>query len=120
MNNTNSHYDDKICEAIEYIVDNAVKQAEYDKTIQATIVRTVDQTIGKFSVKYQDSIFYAYGSPDTKYSNGAEVYVLIPGNDTSREKTILGSTKKLGTNYINNPEGEDAFEVIGMNVLKNS
>lgn len=120
MNNTNSHYDDKICEAIEYIVDNAVKQAEYDKTIQATIVRTVDQTIGKFSVKYQDSIFYAYGSPDTKYSNGAEVYVLIPGNDTSREKTILGSTKKLGTNYINSPEGEDAFEVIGMNVLKNS
>lgn len=120
MNNTNSHYEDKICEAIEYIVENAVKQAEYDKTIQATIVRTVDQTIGKFSVKYQDSIFYAYGSPDTKYSNGTEVYVLIPGNDTSRDKTILGSTKKLGVNYTNNPEGEEAFEVIGSNVLTSS
>lgn len=120
MNNTNSHYDDKVCEVIEYIVENAVRQAEYDKTIQATIVRTIDQTIGKFSVRYQDSIFEVYGSPDVKYSNGTEVYVLIPGNDTSREKTILGSTKKLGVNYINNPEGENAFEVIGMNTLKNN
>lgn len=113
-------YDDKICEAIEYIVDNAVKKAEYDKTVLANIVRTVDQTIGKFSVKYQDSIFYAYGDPDIKYSNGAEVYVLIPGNDTGRDKTILGSTKKLGVDYVNNPESEDAFETVGTNVIKNS
>lgn len=113
-------YDDKICEAIEYIVDNAVKKADYDKTIQANIVRTVDQTIGKFSVKYQDSIFYAYGDPNIKYSNGAEVYVLIPGNDTGRDKTILGSTKKLGVDYVNNPESEDAFETVGANVIKDN
>ena len=78
MSNTNSHYEDKICEAIEYIVEDRVKKAEYDKTIQASIGRVVDQTIGKFMVKYQDSIFYAYGSPDIKYSNGTEVYILIP------------------------------------------
>ena len=62
----------------ESTIGYGVKKAEYDKTIQATIVRVVDQTIGKFMVKYQDSIFYAYGSPDIKYSNGTEVYILIP------------------------------------------
>lgn len=120
MNNTNSHYEDKICEAIEYIVENAVSKAEYDKTIQATIAKVVDQTIGKYSVKYQDSVFYAYASSaDIKYTKGTDVYVLIPGNDTSRDKTILGSVKKLGVNYTNNPEGEEAFEVIGNNCIKN-
>lgn len=121
MNNANSHYEDKICEAIEYIVENAVSKAQYDKTIQATVVKVVDQTIGKYSVKYQDSIFYAYASSaDVKYTKGTEVYILIPGNDTSRDKTILGSTKKLGVDYINNPEGEDSYEVIGANVLTNA
>ncbi len=118
--NNNSHYEDKICEAIEYIVENAVNKAEYDKTIQATIAKVVDQTIGKYSVKYQDSVFYAYASSaDVKYTKGTDVYVLIPGNDTSRDKTILGSVKKLGVNYTNNPEGEEAFEVIGNNCIKN-
>ena len=26
-------------------------------------------------------------------------YILIPGNDTSRDKTILGTVKKLGADY---------------------
>lgn len=117
--NKNSHYEDKICEAIEYIVDNAINKAEYDKTIQATVVKVIDQTIGKYSVKYQDSIFYAYSnSIDTKYNQGTDVYVLIPGNDTGRDKTILGAIKKLGINYANNPEGDEAFESIGNNCIE--
>ena len=117
--NNNSHYEDKICEAIEYIVENAIRNADYDKTIQATIVKAEDQTIGKYSVKYQDSIFYAYAnSAEIKYTKGTDVYVLIPGNDTSRDKTILGSVKKLGVNYTNNPEGEEAFEIIGNNCIE--
>lgn len=117
--NNNSHYEDKICEAIEYIVENAIRNADYDKTIQATIVKAEDQTIGKYSVKYQDSIFYAYAnSAEVKYTKGTDVYVLIPGNDTSRDKTILGSVKKLGVNYTNNPEGEEAFEIIGNNCIE--
>lgn len=117
--NNNSHYEDKICEAIEYIVENAIRNADYDKTIQATIVKAEDQTIGKYSVKYQDSIFYAYAnSVEVKYTKGTDVYVLVPGNDTSRDKTILGSVKKLGVNYTNNPEGEEAFEIIGNNCIE--
>lgn len=111
--------ENNICEAIEYIVNNAVENAGYDKTIQATIVNVVDQTIGKYKIKYQDSTFIAYAqSTDVTYVNGAEVYVLIPGNDMTRDKTILGTTKKLGANYTATPEGDEAFEVIGTNCIE--
>lgn len=84
----------QICDAIDIIVQKAIAQADYDKTIQATIINCVDATIGKYKVKYQDSFFYAYSNNlETTYSNGSMVYILIPGNDFSRDKTILGTTK---------------------------
>lgn len=110
--------ENNICEAIELIVNKAVNQASYDRTITATIKDVIDQTIGKYTVAYQDSTFYAYAtSPDITYTKGAVVYVLVPGNDMSRDKTILGTTKKLGINYVVTTEGADAYEVIGNNVV---
>ena len=46
-----ANYENNIIDAIEKIVNNAVANAGYDKTIKATIVECVDQTIGKFKVK---------------------------------------------------------------------
>lgn len=110
-----------ICNAIEIIVNKAIAEANYDKTIQATIVSCVDQTIGKYTVKYQDSTFYAYSTNSgTTYTAGSLVYVLIPGNDTEADKTILGTTKKLGINYINTIEEDEAYSVIGNNCIENS
>lgn len=120
MNNGMS-YEDKIINAIETIVDNKVENANYDKTIQAQIISCVDATIGKYKVQYQDSTFYAYsGSSDLVFSDGAEVYILIPGNDMSRDKTILGTTKKLGVNYTNPIDEEEAYEIIGNNCIDSS
>ena len=114
-------YEDNIIDAIEQIVNTAVDQAGYDRTIKATIVECVDQTIGKFKVKHQDSVFYAYAtSSEVTYSKNSEVYVLIPGNDSTRDKTILGTVKKLGADYAVNPEGEEAYEVVGSNCIYSS
>ena len=111
----------QICDAIEIIVDRAIEQANYDKTIQATVISCVDATIGKYKVKYQDSTFYAYsGSSDITYTNGSTVYILIPGNNTEADKTILGTTKKLGINYVATVEGDEAYQVIGNNCVMNS
>ena len=102
-----NNYENNIIDAIEQIVNNAVSNADYDRTVKATIVECVDQTIGKFKVKYQDSTFFAYAtSSEVTYSKGSEVYILIPGNDTSRDKTILGTVKKLGADYAVTPEGD--------------
>lgn len=116
-----NNIESSICKAIDIIVKKAVNQASYDKTIQATILSCVDATIGKYKVKYQDSTFYAYsGNSDTTYTDGSNVYILIPGNDMKKDKTILGTTKKLGINYIATSEGEESYEPIGNNCISSS
>ena len=111
----------QICDAIEIIVDRAIEQANYDKTIQATVISCVDATIGKYKVKYQDSTFYAYsGNSEVTYTNGSTVYILIPGNNTEADKTILGTTKKLGINYVATVEGDEAYQIVGNNCIINS
>lgn len=110
-----------ICEAIDIIVQKAVSEAQYDKTIQGTIIKCVDIERGKYSVRYQDSIFYAYSNnSETTYLNGTNVYILIPGNDMSKVKTILGTTKKLGIDYIPAIDKSDLYEVNGNNCVTSS
>lgn len=114
-------YEGKIIEAIETIVNSAVDNAGYDKTIQAQILSCVDKTIGKYKLKFQDSTFYAYAeSAGINYTAGSNVYVLVPGNDWSNDKTILGAQIKLGDNYTNNPEGDEAFNLVGTNCIEST
>ena len=111
----------QICDAIEIIVERAIDQANYDKTIQATVISCIDATIGKYKVKYQDSTFYAYSSnSEVTYPNGSTVYILIPGNNTEADKTILGTTKKLGINYVATVEGDEAYQIVGNNCIINT
>ena len=115
-----NNYEDKICEAIEYIVKRAVDSAPYDKTIQATIEKCIDSTIGQYQVKYQDSKFYAYAtSSEVFYPNNSLVYILVPSNDMSKDKTILGTVEKLGIDYAVNPSGDEAYELVGKNCIDN-
>lgn len=51
------NYENKILDAIETVVNNAVSNAGYDRTIQAKIISCIDPTIGKYKVQYQDSTF---------------------------------------------------------------
>lgn len=108
----------KILDAIELLTQNSIKKAAYDKTIQAQIISCQDETIGKYKCRYQDAIIYAYSnSIDTKYNEKAYVYILVPDNDMSKEKTILGTTNKLGINYISQAQGEEAYDIVGTNCV---
>ena len=121
MNNGN--YESKILDAIQIVVDNAISKAQYDRTIQATVVRCEDETIGDYVVQYQDSTFHAYSyNTDVTYVKGSTVYVLVPCGDFSLEKSIVGSVDRIGPDYISIVEGEDAYEVVGVNTInsKNS
>lgn len=116
-----SKLEETILQAIDIIVDRAISGAGYDKTIQAVIVECVDQTIGKYRVKYQDGMFYAYSeNTDVTYATGTSVYVLVPSNDMGNDKRILGTTKKLGINYIPVVEQEDIYDVIGKNCISSN
>lgn len=118
---SNGNYENKILDAIQKIVDNAVSKAHYDKTIKGIISKCSDEETGKYVVKYQDSSLIAY-SADTNasYSAGEMVYVLIPGNDMTQVKTIIGSVDKLGTNYLNVIDTISQYSVVGNNIISST
>ena len=109
---------EKVLDAIELLATQSVEKAGYDKTIQAQILSCQDATIGKYRCRYQDAVIYAYSNnTDMTFTNGAYVYILVPSGDMKKEKTILGTTKKLGINYISQAEGDEAYDVIGNNCV---
>lgn len=111
---------ENVLDAIEFLATDSIGKAGYDKTIQAQIVSCEDATIGKYRCRYQDAIFDAYStSAEITYPDKSFVYILIPNNDLSKDnKMILGTTKKLGINYINMKQGsEDSYDMVGTNVL---
>lgn len=111
-------YENQLINAIQTIVDNAIAHADFDKTIKATIISCADEATGKYKVKYQDSTFYAYSNNlDSNYFKGTSVYVLVPGNDTSQNKTIIGSVDALGANYVSTTEGENGYNIYGKNCI---
>ena len=109
---------EKVLDAIELLTKNSVQKAKYDKTIQAQILSCEDSTIGKYRCRYQDATFYAYSSNlDLTFSKGSEVYILVPGNNMSKEKTILGTTNKLGINFVSQAVGDEAYDIVGKNCI---
>ena len=91
-----ANFEKNICEAIEIIANKVVANAGYDKTIQATILSCVNESAGKYKLRYQESNIYAFtGDENKKYSRGTQVYVLVPGSDMSKNKTILGEVGSI-------------------------
>ena len=111
---------ESILDAVDIITDQKLKEAKFDRTIQATVLSCTSNTKGEYRCKYQDSKFLAYTSnPDITYSENALVYILIPGNDWDATKTILGTVDKLGVDYIANISNKEYFDPIGENVVDN-
>lgn len=109
--------EEQVCDAIDVLVDKRISKLQFDKTVRATIKSVEDASIGKYLVQYQDSIFYAYSDPDKSYKVGAQVYIQIPSNDFSKTKTIIGSVKKLGVEYLTAVSAEQRMTKIGTNIL---
>lgn len=111
--------ENQILDAVQTIVDNSIAHAGFDRTIQAQIARCANENQGKYVIKYQDGLFYAYSSNiETIYKKGDNVYILIPRNDMSEIKTILGLVSNLGADYITNIEEEDKYETVGNDCVK--
>ena len=80
-----SSIENSICQAASIIIDQALNKAKYDKTILAKIISCVDETTGKYKIKYQDSVFYAFSNNENIYPENADVYILIPEGDFNKD-----------------------------------
>ena len=47
-------YENQLLDAIDTMVNSAVSRAGYDTTIRATIQKCIDETRGKYEIKYQE------------------------------------------------------------------
>lgn len=98
-------------DSYEILSDKKVNNASFDKTIQGTILECKDPSIGRYLIRYQDSTIEAYAvSPSIDYPKGNLVYISVPQGNMKNQKTILGSAKQLGTNYIEDLAQEDTFD----------
>ena len=82
----------RTAEAILNLISNAVSAAPFDITIRAFIKAKPEGNEGKYRVLYEGAMFDAFAATaDTKYAIGTEVYVLVPKNDFTQEKKIIGA-----------------------------
>ena len=112
------NYETQILDSIQMIVDNAISKANFDKTIKAIVSGTSNAAEGKYTVLYQGNPMVVYSSnPDVRYTKNMEVYVLIPGNDATQRKVIIGAVDNLGLDYTSIVEGDAGYEIIGTNTI---
>lgn len=118
---TTMNIENQVCDAIQILAERAINQAPYDKTISALIVECVDTTKGKYKIKHQDALYYATSDNiELEYRKGTEVYILIPGNDFSKEKKILGAVKDMGEEYNQMLEdSRDGYYEVGESITFN-
>ena len=111
---------DIVINTIKKTAEKSIQDADYDKTILATIQYCADATIGQYKIKYHNGYYTAY-SKDTStiYSNNAQVYVLVPGNDMNNRMFISGlasndNKKKVS---IRSLEGDQQYYKEGKNYI---
>ena len=121
MEKTSSGIAANLLDAMSTLVNQAVADAGFDKTVEAQIVSYEDSKAGKYKIKYQGEYFYAFSdNTEVVYSKGTTVYVLFPGNSKTAQKTIVGSVKNLGTSYVNVLSESAKYIDIGTTVITNN
>ena len=104
---------------VDTLVEGAMRSAEFDKTVVATIITCTDQAAGKYRVQYQDSRYYATtNSAEDVYKANDEVYILVPQGDFNRPKKIIG---KVSANASSKKEEDSIlkFDEIGESIVTN-
>lgn len=111
-----NNIEEQVCDAIGILVNEGVESAGYDKTISAQVIECVDTLKGKYKIKYQDAYYYATSDNiEVEYTKNTQVYILVPGNDFSREKKIIGTVKDLGDAYVSTWNAENEYVMVGRN-----
>lgn len=114
----NAKLEQIILQTIDIIASKKIASAGFNRTIQATVLSCEDASRGKYKVKYQDGVFYAYTeNTSVSYTNGTTVFILVPNGDMSQTKTILGAVSKTGVDYVNAIVSQQEYNIIGNNVI---
>ena len=95
---------DNLCAATSILIENAIKELNFDKTIICTITDDSKRKQGVYKVKDKKQEFKAESSL-TNLSKGNQVYVTIVNGDYSGSKIIVGKKTDIDNN------GSQAFVI---------
>ena len=105
---------DQLLDAVDILVDKATSGLQFNKTIRGKISEVIDASIGQYKIQYQNSYFTAYSADsNATYQKGSEVYVEILSSDFEKNALILGTVRRLGSNYITIIEQLDRYAEVG-------
>lgn len=100
-NQTASDISEQLFQAIDAIVQERLKQLNFDKTIIATIINNDKRDFGCYQVSTDNNIKFKVYSEITKYNIGDKVYIRVPEGDYTKQKVIIGRyIPEDGTNII--------------------
>lgn len=110
---------DALNEAMEIHAQNAIKNLSFNKTELAEVVDITRRNEGWYIV-WNGSTRYMAFSENTSYKMGMKVYVNIPNNDFSSQKTIIGQYKEDSEQAVFFRSPLDGFLPLTDNILENS
>ena len=115
----NNEYQNSILDAIDYLIDNKICRLDRDKTIIGSVVGCNNTLTGDYKIAYGNSYIEAYSQNGESYNNNDSVYILIPSNNASDKKIILGKSTKVTNddNITAVSAWQDNYNTIGRNVI---
>ena len=106
---------------INRTTEKSVQNANYDKTILATIQYCTDEASGQYKIKYQNGYYTAYAQnpQDYVYSNGTAVFVTVPQNNLSNRLFITGSATNNSDDkiYLTNLEEDQQYKASAPSII---
>lgn len=122
MTTYSNELQNSLLNAIDYLVNNRIDKINKDTTITCTVKKCENTLTGQYSVNYNGGFLTAYAQEGANYSENQNVYVLIPENDWSKKKLIIG--KASGVTDDNNITFTSSlindYNMIGQNTLVDS
>lgn len=124
IDNSKRMSSEQIKETLTNLINKSAKkvasEGEFDRTILAKIQYCSDATLGQYKIQYQNGYYTAYALDKTRrYSNGASVYVTVPGNNLNNRLFIqdLATNDNTQKTYLTNLEGDQQYSVNGPNFI---
>ena len=107
---------DNLCQATQIIVDKAIEELKFDKTVTGKIIDNSKANIGEYTIKEGVVEYIAY-SENTSYKIDDAVYVTIPNGDYSQQKMITGKVIVNEETYITSNSLDSFLDITGNLIL---